>query len=244
MTPHARQEVILRHLRRAGSATLQEIALSTGASRRTTLRDIGSLREQGFLIHGDSGRGGGLRLDPTSMTLTARLSVTEVFALLIAVASLRAAGTLPFGSLADTGLSKIERALAPEQVRDFRSLLDCLHVGQLSPLQDLKSVGQIDPDLLASFERAFLSRCRMRFCYTDRRGETSAREVEPQALLVLPPLWYLVAWDPSRDGFRHFRTDRIAAPVAVNDLPFRRRRVPFEKDICPYAELERRARPA
>ena len=233
MTPHARQEAILRHLRRAGSATLQDIALATGASRRTTLRDIGSLREQGFLIHGDCGRGGGLRLDPSSTGLTARLSVTEVFALLISVASLRAAGTLPFGSLADTGLAKIERGLTPDQVRDFRSLLDCLHVGQLSPLQDLNAIGPIDPDLLAGFEQAFLSRRRMRFRYTDRHGEGSDREVEPQALLVLPPLWYLVAWDPSRDGFRHFRMDRIAAPVVIDGVPVRRRRVPCDKDVCP-----------
>jgi len=243
MTPQARQETLLRHLRRSGSATVQDLAQATGASRRTTLRDIGSLREQGFLIHGDAGRGGGLRLDPTSMQSTARLAVTEVFALLIAVASLRAAGTLPFGSLADTGLAKIERGLTAEQVRDFRSLLDCLHVGQVSPLQDLGGVGRNDPELLPSFEQAFLSRSRMRFTYTDRHGDQTEREVEPQALLVLPPLWYLVAWDPSRGGFRHFRMDRIAAPQVVEGSSFRRRHVPFDKDVCPYAALEARARP-
>ena len=68
---------------------------------------------------------------------------------------------------------------------------------------------------------------------------------ETAALLILPPLWYLVAWDPSRGGFRHFRMDRISGPELVEGKPFRRRHVPFEADVCPYAELEQRlaARP-
>jgi DNA-binding IscR family transcriptional regulator len=31
-------------------------------SRRTVLRDIGTLREDGFIIHSEPGRGGGLQL--------------------------------------------------------------------------------------------------------------------------------------------------------------------------------------
>ena len=65
------------------------------------------------------------------------------------------------------------------------------------------------------------------------KGVITQRDVEPQAMLILPPVWYLVAWDPARQDFRHFRMDRISAPECVEGTSFRRRRVPFESDVRP-----------
>ncbi len=237
MTIRLRHDAIVRILRRSGTSTVNDLAAEVGASRRTVLRDIGALRDQGFVIHGESGRGGGLQLDPESVQTTARLTVTEVFALLISVASLRAARSLPFANLADAGLAKIERTLPADKVRDLRRLLDCLYVGQLSPKQDISNLGVIDPLLLPAFETAFLQRLPLRFHYRDAKGAETIRNVEPQALLILPPLWYLVAWDAARDDFRHFRMDRISKPEIVEGTQFRRRHVPFEDDVCPFREM-------
>lgn len=237
MNARLRHDAIVRSLRRNGTTTVDVLAEEVGASRRTVLRDISALRDEGFVIHSDVGRGGGLQLDPQSMQTTARLSVPEVFALLISVAAMRAAGNLPFSELADAGLAKIEKALPSDKVRDLRAFLDCLHIGTLSPLQDLSDMGKMDPDLLPAFETAFLDRQLMRFDYRDAKGRKTRREVEPQAMLILPPLWYLVAWDPARKDFRHFRMDRISAPAAIVGTRFRPRHVPFEDDVCPYREL-------
>ncbi|MBV7392628.1 helix-turn-helix transcriptional regulator [Mameliella sediminis] len=231
MTARLRQDALVRYLRRNGTVTIAEIAAELVTSRRTVLRDLGALRDEGFVIHSEPGRGGGLRLDPQSVQTTARLSVAEVFALLISVASVRAAGGLPFSGLADTALAKIEKALPADKVRDLRAFLDCLYVGRLAPQVDITDMGQMDPGLLPAFEPAFLQRQRLRFRYRDAKGVQSAREVEPQAMLILPPLWYLVAWDPARDDFRHFRMDRISHPETVASARFRRRRVPFAEDI-------------
>ncbi|NJM83579.1 MAG: WYL domain-containing protein [Tabrizicola sp.] len=239
MNIRTRHDAIVRSLRRKGTSTVDELADEVGASRRTVLRDIGALRDQGFVIHSEPGRGGGLQLDPQSVQTTARLAVTEVFALLISVAAMRAAGNLPFSGLADSGLAKIEKALPPEKLRDLRRFLDCLHVGKLSPQQELSDMASIDPALLPAFETAFLQRLHLRFQYRDAKGLRTCREVEPQAMLILPPLWYLVAWDPAREGFRHFRMDRISAPEPVEGARFRPRHVPFEKDVCPYSALLR-----
>ena len=239
MDVRSRHDGIVRILRRSGTSTVDDLAKQVGASRRTILRDIGALRDQGFVIHSECGRGGGLQLDPQSMQTTARLSVTEVFALLISVAAMRAARSLPFSDLADAGLAKIERTLSAEKVRDLRRLLNCLYVGQLSPRQDLSDMGPLDGALLPAFEVAFLHQLPLRFLYRDAKGEETRRHVEPQAMLILPPLWYLVAWDPARDGFRHFRMDRIHRPEIVEGATFRRRHVPFEKDVCPYRDLPR-----
>lgn len=237
MNIRLRHDAIVRSLRRNGISTVDDLAREVGASRRTILRDISTLRDQGFVIHSEAGRGGGVQLDLQSVQTTTRLSVPEVFALLIGVAAMRAARSLPFSQLADSGLAKIEKALPPDKVRDLRRFLDCLHVGQLSPQQDISDMGSIDPALLPAFETAFLERLHLRFQYRDAKGRETNREAEPQAMLILPPLWYLVGWDSARDDFRHFRMDRISKPELVHGATFRPRHVPFEDDVCPFRDL-------
>ncbi|HEN8798495.1 TPA: WYL domain-containing protein [Pseudomonas putida] len=239
MNVRLRQEAIIRSLRRNGSSTIAELAGQVGASRSTLLRDISALREQGFVIGSEPGRGGGLQLDPRSVQTAPRLSVIEVFALLISVASMRAAGNLPFSSVADTGLAKIEKALPPDKVRDLRNFLDCLYIGELAPQVDRSNIGTMDPALLPEFESAFLQRLHLRFNYCDAKGESSIRVVEPQAMLILPPLWYLVAWDPAREDFRYFRMDRIREPYCIEGTTFRKRNVVFNDGVRPLDSSQR-----
>jgi len=240
MNVRLRQDRLVQRLRRSGAVTVEALAKDLGVSRRTVLRDIGTLRDQGYVIRSEPGRGGGVELDPRCIQTSARLTVPEVFALLISVAVMRASQTMPFSDLADVGLAKIERSLPRDKVRDLRAILDCLHIGELSPEQDIGTIGSIDPALLSAFETAFLERQCLRFGYTDAKGRRSKRTVEPQAMLVLPPLWYLVAYDPDRSNLRNFRMDRIRRPEIVAGAPFRRRHVPFENDVCPFRERAQR----
>ena len=179
MTIRDRHDAIIRSLRRKGVSTVDELAKKVGTSRRTILRDICALRDQGFTIYSEPGRGGGLQLDPQSVQTTTRLSVTEVFALLISVETMRIAGQLPFSSLADAGFSKIEKTLPADKVRELRQFLRCLHIGKLSAKQDASNLGPIDPALLPAFEAAFLQKQMLGFQYCDANGHHTNREVEP-----------------------------------------------------------------
>jgi len=239
MNVRLRQDAIVRNLRRNGTSTVAALAQAVGASKRTVLRDISALRDEGFVIHSEPGRGGGLQLDARSVQTTVRLSVAEVFALLISVESMRAAGGVPFSGLAEAGLAKIEKALPADKVRDLRRFLDCVFVGKLAPQVNISDMGTMDPALLPAFETAFLQRLYLRFEYRDVKGAVTHRYVEPQAMLILPPLWYLVAWDPARKDFRHFRMDRISKPEFVEGETFLRRRVPFEDHVSPLRNLAR-----
>lgn len=239
MNIRLRQDAIVRYLRRNGTTTVAYLAQEIGVSKRTVLRDISTLRDEGYIINSEPGRGGGLQLDPRSIQTTVRLSVEEIFALVISVTSMRASGGMPFSNLADVGLAKIEQSLPPDKIRDLRRFLDCLYVGQLAPQVDTSSIGVIDPLLLPSFEAAFLQRQHLCFEYTDAKESSTQREVEPQAMLILPPLWYLVAWDPTRKDFRHFRMDRIQSPKLLEGTTFRRRHVPFDAHVSPVRNLAR-----
>lgn len=237
MSTRSRHDTIVRLLRRTRSSTVMELAEEVGCSRRTVLRDISALRDQGFVIHSECGPGGGVQLDPRSVQTASQVSVVEIFALMISVATMRTVRTFPFSDLADAGLAKIEKAMSSDKVKDLRDLLDSLHVGELSPQQDISDIGQMDPALLPAFEEAFLQRRRIRFDYRDAKGARTTREVEPQAMLILPPLWYLIGWDSDRADFRHFRMDRITKPETVHASSFRRKHVPFEADVCPFSKL-------
>ncbi len=239
MNIRLRQDAIVRSLRRSGTSTVAELALEVGASRRTVLRDLCALRDEGFVIHSEPGRGGGLQLDPRSVQTTVKLSVAEVFALLISVASMTAIGGIPFAGLADVALAKIEKALPADKLHDLRRLLGCLFVSKLAPQVDIAGMGEMDKQLLPAFETAFLQQQYLRFQYCDAKGAVTQRYVEPQAMLILPPLWYLVAWDPERNDFRHFRMDRVSAPECVQGAAFLRRHVPFEEHVSPVRNLAR-----
>ena len=242
MNARLRQQAIVRSLRRNGTSTIATLAQDVDASRRTILRDISALRDEGFVIHSEPGRGGGLQLDPQSVQTTTKLSVVEVFALLISVASMRAAGNLPFSSLADAGLAKIEKSLPSDKVRDLRQFLDCLYIGELSPLVETSDISEMAPELLPVFETGFLQRQLISFRYRDAKGAISHRTVEPQAMLILPPLWYLVAWDPTRDDFRHFRMDRVLEPKCLENSKFRPKYVPFEDHVSPVQNFSHYSR--
>ena len=102
------------------AATIDELSKEVGAFRRTVLCDICALRNEGFVIYSESGRGGGVQFDPQSMQITICPSVVELSALLISVAAMCAAQSLPFSNLADMGLAKIEKSLTPDKVRELR----------------------------------------------------------------------------------------------------------------------------
>jgi predicted DNA-binding transcriptional regulator YafY len=65
----------------------------------------------------------------------------------------------------------------------------------------------------------------LRFGYRGRDGKASRRLVEPHTLLAHGRRWYLLAFDPSRTGWRTFRVDRVSAPAGAGRR-FERRAIP------------------
>lgn len=236
MSTKSRQDQLLRSLRRGGSSTVAQLSRDLGVSRRTVLRDIAALRDQGFALRSSAGPGGGVTLDPASVMVTAKLSGAEAFSLLISVAILQASQAMPFGQLAEAALHKIEQSLPRERALELRRILSAVYIGKPSVEMPPLGEGALDASVLPAFETGFLQARRLRFDYTDRHGTPSERSADPHALLVLSPYWYLVGYDPVREDFRHFRMDRMAG-AQVLDEGFRRRAFQVEAGRCPFASM-------
>jgi predicted DNA-binding transcriptional regulator YafY len=65
----------------------------------------------------------------------------------------------------------------------------------------------------------------LRIGYVDGRGRASKRTIWPFALAFFDRVRVVVAWCEIREGFRHFRTDRISKVQFVDKRYPRRRQV-------------------
>jgi len=234
MSSRQRQDEMIRLLRRRGSVSVAELTDSLEVSRRTVLRDIAQLRDQGFVIQSAAGPGGGLYLDPTSILISPTLTSTEAFALLISFAVLRQTHTIPFTRIADSALLKIEQSLPRDRVLEMRKILKSVYIGTPNPDRPLPMVGEIENSVLPAFESCFLNSQLMQFGYTDSKRKITQRTAEPHAVLVLSHAWYLIGYDPNKQDFRHFRMDRINNAKVLEETFYRRKFIVDEGE-CPFS---------
>lgn len=64
---------------------------------------------------------------------------------------------------------------------------------------------------------------QVRADYVREDGRRAWRAIEPHAILINWPAWYLLGWDIERQGPRTFRFDRFHAVASAEGAPFRPR---------------------
>ncbi len=235
MTRAERHKQLLSELRRRDHHTIDGLAERVGTSRRTLIRDIGHLRDQGYCIEAEPGRGGGLALDPRSIVSRPRLLVSEVLALLIHSAVAEALAPLPFPSRVKSAIDKIEASLPADAIRDLRRLCARVHVGQANGEPYLHFAPTVAADrAFNKFEEAFFHQVCIELVYRDKEGVETSRLVEPQGILILPPVWYVVGFDIEKQAFRHFRMDRIGSIELQCDRSFSLRKLAIAEAQCPF----------
>lgn len=202
-------QVLRRHRRAVAGAVLAE---ELGISLRTLYRDIESLKAQGAHIDGEAGVGYVLR--PGFMLPPLMFSEEEIEALVLGSrwVSERADGLL--GKAARNVLAKIG-AVLPD---DLRNGIDAsgLLIGPGEPI----AAGDSE---LAAIRQAIRSERKIQIAYADERENATERIIWPVALAFYDRVRVVVAWCELRNGYRHFRTDRIAALGATAERYPRRR---------------------
>jgi len=202
----------LRGYRRPVSgATLAE---ALGISLRTVYRDIETLKAQGAHIDGEPGVGYVLR--PGFMLPPLMFSEEEIEAIVLGSRWVADRADAALGAAARNALAKIA-AVLPQDLKvslDTSSLL----VGPGNAV----AAGDAE---LPTIRLAIRTERKLRIFYVDGRGRDSKRTIWPFALAFFDRVRVVVAWCEIREGFRHFRTDRIRKVQFVDKRYPRRRQV-------------------
>jgi predicted DNA-binding transcriptional regulator YafY len=202
----------LRGYRRPVSgATLAE---ALGISLRTVYRDIETLKAQGAHIDGEPGVGYVLR--PGFMLPPLMFSEEEIEAIVLGSRWVADRADAALGAAARNALAKIA-AVLPQDLKvslDTSSLL----VGPGNAV----AAGDAE---LPTIRLAIRTERKLRILYVDGRGRDSKRTIWPFALAFFDRVRVVVAWCEIREGFRHFRTDRISKVQFVDKRYPRRRQV-------------------
>jgi predicted DNA-binding transcriptional regulator YafY len=186
----------------------ESLAERLDVTPRTVRRDIDRLRGLGYVISASSGPGGGYRLsqgrDLPPLLLDDEEAVAVAAALRIAVDAFK-----DLGETALSALVKLEQ-LMPARLRHRLGVLHAVTVSLDDRTPPLR------PALLTTIAGACRDRELLTFRYRDRAGRVTRRTVEPMQLAhVSGRVWYLVAWDRSRQDWRTLRADRIQGRIQV-----------------------------
>jgi predicted DNA-binding transcriptional regulator YafY len=190
-------QVLRRHRRPVAGAVLAE---EVDVSLRTLYRDIETLKAQGAHIDGEAGVGYVLR--PGFMLPPLMFSEEEIEALVLGSRWVSERADGPLAKAARNVLAKIG-AVLPDDLKDGIDASGLL-IGPGAPI----AAGDAE---LAAIRLAIRSERKMQVAYADERGRATKRTIWPFALAFYDRVRVVVAWCELRDGYRHFRTDRITA---------------------------------
>ncbi|WP_346993629.1 helix-turn-helix transcriptional regulator [Alteromonas gracilis] len=179
-----RRNRLLGLLRSEQHWTTSDLREHLNVSQRTLMRELASLREEGYPIDADRGRGGGVRLASRWGIERLILNHKEVIELLLAL-SLVESLPLPFMT---NNLKEIKQKLYqvfPESERSRISqvrkrIFVNTHVSSIAPYQPVETHIDISQ---ASCEAFFEQRC-LNIKYVSESKTFSSRTIEPHYLML------------------------------------------------------------
>ncbi|MES2298353.1 MAG: YafY family protein [Pseudomonadota bacterium] len=201
-------QVLRRH---RAPVTGAQLSAELGVSLRTVYRDIVSLQSQGARIDGE--RGIGFLMRPGYMLPPLMFAQEEIEALALASRWLAKHADARLAVAAQSAIGKIAAVLPP----DLRIQFDT------STLLVGPSTTELGPVDLALLRQAIRSESKLVIDYVDAGKDSSTRTVWPFALSYFERVRVLVSWCELRQGFRHFRCDRISTAQMLETRYPRRR---------------------
>ncbi|WP_102141870.1 helix-turn-helix transcriptional regulator [Mycobacterium hubeiense] len=183
--------------------TGDELAAQLGVTTRSVRRDIERLRDLGYPVHASKGHGGGYQLGAGAALPPLLLDPDEAVA--VAVCLRLAAG----GSVAGVGESALRALSKLDQVMParLRSQVSAVHNATVTLTSATDT--PVEPDVLMTLARACRDHEHVATSYTDLRGNTTQRRLEPYQLVTTGRRWYLLAYDRDRQDWRTLRLDRM-----------------------------------
>lgn len=210
-----RLDLVARILRNQPGITAAELARELGVSSRSVFRDLDRLRERGIPVDSSRGRGGGLRVPARFGLGAVLLSRDEALCVLLALAVSERLGFPMMATEISRARRRIADAFPESERRRLAPLRDRIFVGKNASAAVRASYQPPDTTLMRLLQVAFVEQKVVDIRYVKENGEESSRQLEPHALVINWPAWYLLAQDRTRNAARTFRFDRV---LAVNVL--------------------------
>ena len=207
-------QTLRRHRRPVSGQTL---ASELGISIRTLYRDIATLQGQGAPIEGEAGLGYALK--PGFMLPPLMFTDEEIEAIVLGSRWVAKHPDNRLSRAAADALAKIA-AVLPDDLRED------LDASTLLVGPRVEASEGID---LGAVRQAIRDERKLAILYNDAAGAGSERVVWPFALGFFDKVRVMVAWCEMRQGFRHFRTDRIAR-LDITGTRYPRRRQTLLKE--------------
>lgn len=180
------------------------LAEELGVSLRTLYRDIAALQGQGAEIEGEAGLG--YVLKPGFWLPPLMLSQEEIEALVLGARWVGARTDEKLALAARDAIAKISAVLPPGLREDVESSTLIVAPG--------KAEGATAPDL-AEVRAAIRAERKLALVYHDAQGSRTERTIWPFGVGYFDEARVVMAWCELRQGFRHFRADRIASAHAL-----------------------------
>ena len=225
-----RLDLLALLLRDRSGITAKELARELGVSARSIFRDIEALRERGYPIDASRGRGGGLRLHPNWGLGRVLLSRDEALCTLLGLAVAEKLGFPMFATELARARRKIADAFPAAERRQIAPLRERILIGPAASPEVRRSYADPPSVPVRRLQAAFVDERVVRVEYTKEGGDSIRRRLEPHALVINWPAWYLLAHDLVRGESRTFRLDRFVA-VDVEADSFRPRPHEFYQEI-------------
>ena len=179
------------------------LAEELGVSLRTLYRDILSLQGQGAEIEGEPGLG--YVLKPGFWLPPLMLSQEEIEALVLGARWVGARTDDKLARAARDAIAKIS-AVLPPRLRDDVEASTLIVPGKAAHAAALD---------LSPIRAAIRSERKLELEYRDAQGGRTERTIWPFGVGYFDEARVVMAWCELRQGFRHFRADRIASCHAL-----------------------------
>jgi predicted DNA-binding transcriptional regulator YafY len=217
-----RLDLIARLLADRPGLTTAALARELDVSVRSIFRDLQTLRDRGYPVEGARGRGGGLRLPANWGLGKVLFSRDEALCTLLALAIADRLGLPMFAPELGRARRKITGAFSRTERRRIAPLRERIFVGPVASPAVRGSYAEPLPAPMRRLQVAFVEERVVRAEYRKEGGASSVRRLEPHALVINWPAWYVLGYDHSRAQTRTFRLDRFLA-VEIESEPFRPR---------------------
>ena len=217
-----RLDLLARMMVDRPGVTAGDLARELSVSVRSVFRDLDALRERGYPVESARGRGGGLRLRANWGVGRVLLSRDEALCALLGLAVAERLRFPMFGAEVARARRKIADAFPTAERRRIAPLRERIFIGEPASADVRRSYREPAAMPARRLQVAFVDTRVVRVGYAREDGTVSERRLEPHALVINWPAWYLVAHDYFRGAPRTFRLDRFVS-VDVEADSFRPR---------------------